>query len=178
MLFLTERSRKLFSFGIGLKGQLGVGKIENRYELTPVDISPDLNIVAIAAGGWHCALIDDKFNCYLWGWNLNGQVSAVPEDDDDSVFVLRPTRLVVKNELSGQEVKFKAVSLGARHTALVDTLGRLYTFGWNKYGQLFMEFPESDQNDDEYNLDRPVKVEEFTAIKSIKCSCWLTAIVY
>lgn len=177
ILFLTSTSNQLYSFGIGTKGQLGLGKIENRYELTLVK-PPSNNMVikSISAGGWHSAFLDDKFDCYIWGWNLNGQVSEC-DDTNDSVFIVNPTRLVVMGELSGQPVKFKNISLGSRHSAILDRDGNLYTFGWNKYGQLFIEFPELDPDED-YNFEKPIRIDEFVGIGAVKCGCWLTAIFF
>lgn len=182
MLFLTT-SNKLYSFGIGTKGQLGIGKIENRYELTVIKPPDNVTPVKIASGGWHSGFLDQNSDCYVWGWNLNGQVSVEDESQNDSVFVVTPTKLVVLDELSGKDVKFASISLGSRHSALIDLNGNLYTFGWNKYGQLFMDRDESINEEDEmFNFDRPVKIdsEEFDdkKVKRVKCGCWLTAISF
>ena len=182
MLFLTT-SNKLYSFGIGTKGQLGIGKIENRYELTVIKPPDNVTPVKIASGGWHSGFLDQNSDCYVWGWNLNGQVSVEDESQNDSVFVVTPTKLVVLDELSGKDVKFTSISLGSRHSALVDLNGNLYTFGWNKYGQLFVDRDESINEEDEmFNFDRPVKIEseefEDKKVKRVKCGCWLTAISF
>lgn len=176
ILMLTERTNRLLSFGIGTKGQLGLGKIENKFELTQIITNPEIKIKTICAGGWHSAFLDDNYDCYLWGWNLNGQVSS-QKDNNDSVFVADPRKLHVIDELSGKEVKFKRVSLGARHSALLDTEGSLYTFGWNKYNQLFFEnFRES--NEEDFNVEEPIKIVEFEKkVQDVKCGCWLSAIV-
>jgi alpha-tubulin suppressor-like RCC1 family protein len=51
ILMLTEQTRKIFSFGIGLKGQLGHGVIENLFQ--PVEIKYfTTKINKIAAGNF------------------------------------------------------------------------------------------------------------------------------
>ena len=179
-MFLTESTKRLFAFGIGTKGQLGVGKIENRYELTMVNIPPDVTIRSISSGGWHSGFLSNQNECYIWGWNLNGQVSMSDEANNYSVFVVKPTKLIILDDISDREVKFEAISLGSRHSSVLDTNGNVYMFGWNKYGQLFND---SDQNlslnrdEDEFNVEIPVKIERISRIKSIKCGCWLTATI-
>lgn len=186
ILFLSDSttpgSTSLFSFGIGTKGQLGLGKIENRYELTPVKTPPGVRIRSISAGGWHSGFVTaDTHECYLWGWNLNGQISMC--GDNDSVFVVSPTKLVVLDDLTGQEVKFIHVSLGARHSGVLDSNGNVYMFGWNKYGQIFTDSENlfdskstNEKEEEEYNVETPVKIEKLCSVKELKCSCWLTAI--
>lgn len=187
ILFLTQPSTpsssgRLYSFGLGTKGQLGLGKIENRYELALVHTPPDLNIRSISAGGWHSAFLADNGECYLWGWNLNGQVSMAVttstdndnDNDNDSVFVVSPAKLRVTSNLT--DVKFRAVSLGSRHSAVLDLDGNVYMFGWNKYGQI-EAFDENDEASAVNDVEMPVRIHRPTRVSSLKCGCWSTVFV-
>lgn len=102
--------------------------------------------------------------------------------DNDSVFVVSPSKLVVLDDLTGREVKFTDVSLGARHSGVLDSNGNVYMFGWNKYGQIFSESEnllesksKNEEEEEEFNVETPIKIEKLCSVKELKCSCWLTA---
>lgn len=139
-----------------------------------IDIPFGIKIHSICAGGWHSAFLDEQSNCYFWGWNFNGQVSF-QDVENDSVFVVKPEKLEIFKDFSEEIVKFKSVSLGSRHSALIDIENNLFTFGWNKYEQLFIE---SDLIKN-VNLEKPVRIEKFNSqITNVKCGCWFTAISF
>lgn len=102
----------------------------------------------------------------MWGWNSSNQLGI---QETDSAFVTIPTKINIVNEFTNETAKFKKVSLGTRHSALVDSNDNLFTFGWNKYNQLFQ-----DEND-EPEFEEPTKVLQFERkIKDVKCGCWFT----
>ena len=112
--------------------------------------------------------MDEENNVYMWGWNSSNQLGLVQETD--SIFVTIPTIISIVSELTNRALKFKKLSLGARHSVLVDLENNLFTFGWNKYNQLFLQ-----DEDDELDCEEPTKVFEFEKkIKDIKCGCWFT----
>lgn len=59
LLVLTGPNGQLYSCGLGTKGQLGLGTIENFYEFKKVSSLSQKRIKAIAAGGWHSGCIDE-----------------------------------------------------------------------------------------------------------------------
>ncbi len=156
-------------------GQLGHGKIENSYEPKLIEELNDKQIAQIATGnmGWHSSAIDIEGNCFVWGWNACGQLGL--EDNTNKVFITKPTRLALtKSYFTSEEVRFKEVSLGSRHSAFIDVENNLYTCGWNKYEQLVQE--NINQFDD-VNIEEPCKVEKFEKkTQSVKCGSWFTAI--
>ncbi|XP_076062626.1 uncharacterized protein LOC143037884 [Oratosquilla oratoria] len=64
----------VFAWGSGMKGQVGNGSLCEVEEPTPVEALCGMNIIYIAAGGWHSAAISDSGDVYLWGWNECGQL--------------------------------------------------------------------------------------------------------
>jgi alpha-tubulin suppressor-like RCC1 family protein len=110
----------------------------------------------------------------MWGWNSEGQIGV----ENESSFITNPTELIIKNEFTNEQVKFRNVSLGARHSILIDIENNLYAFGWNKYGQIFKE------NDVAYSLNQDTNIEEplkcFLSNKitiDVKCSNWFNLIL-
>jgi alpha-tubulin suppressor-like RCC1 family protein len=168
ILILSE-SKKMYSLGIGTKGQLGHGKIENCFDEPILVNTFEHKISAISAGGWHSGAIDENGSCFMWGWNSEGQVGVV---NDENVFITKPTRIVLIDDLTSKELKFKKLSLGSRHSALVDMQNNLYVFGWNKYKQLMLDFGEKESN-----LDEPLKCVQFDQnVIDVKCGVWFTLV--
>lgn len=163
---LLTKSGQVYSFGLGTKGQLGHGKIENCYEPKRID-SLKHTIILISCGGWHSGALDQEYNVYIWGWNASNQLGLV--ESEDSVFVSIPTKILMHNQITNEQIKFSNISLGTRHSALIDLENNLYTFGWNKYDQLFQ--------DHEQEFDEPTKVYDYEKkVKYVKCGCWFTLI--
>ena len=172
VLLLGSRSRRVYSFGIGTKGQLGHTKIENCFQPMVIDsLKAEIESISTGNCGWHSAAIDTNGKCYIWGWNSHGQLGI----DDDSAFIPNPNKLCVLNELTGDEVKFKGLSMGSKHTVLMDLSGNMYFFGWNKYKQLYE--PDGDEIIEEgemiNQIDDPLKSNQ-SKFKDVKCGCWFT----
>ena len=59
-------------------------------------------------------------------------------------------------------IKFRKVSLGTRHSSLIDCENNFYVFGWNKYGQLEADFNKSQMK---LTIDElTIKLEEKTML--------------
>ena len=77
----------------------------------------------------HTVMIDDEGSLWVWGHNEKGQLGLGHND-----FVAMPLQVNLrKNNVS---VKVASIALGDEHTAIVDKLGGLWTFGSNSHYQL------------------------------------------
>ncbi|VDP99972.1 unnamed protein product [Trichobilharzia regenti] len=65
-------SGQVFSQGIGSRGQLGLGDLSERTELTLIEALQILTVTQISAGHWHSACLTG--DVYTWGWNEHGQL--------------------------------------------------------------------------------------------------------
>lgn len=104
-LILTSNG-KVYSFGLGTKGQLGHGKIENEYEPKLIDSFKNEIIISIACGGWHSAAIDQNYNAYFWGWNSSNQLGT---DETERVFVTSPNKIQIHDLITNELISFKSV---------------------------------------------------------------------
>lgn len=109
-LILTIKG-KVYSFGLGTKGQLGHGKIENIYRPKLIQSFKD-EIIKIACGGWHSAAIDSNHNAYFWGWNSSGQLGI---KEMDSVFLTLPVKITIHDYISNEFVSFRQIRLFFRY---------------------------------------------------------------
>ncbi|KAI1288031.1 RCC1 domain-containing protein 1 [Halotydeus destructor] len=165
IIMLTKKGR-VYTYGRGNKGQLGHGCVEDEVEdARLVEALDGLKIERVEAGGWHSMAVSSTGDLYAWGWNESGQLgfrkSALP---------LTATPLPV--DAPEDNLNWKTVGCGSRHTMAATEDGRLFAFGWNKYGQLGIptsEYPFADE---------PTIVRSENAAKtlSVKCSYWSSLI--
>ena len=125
---VVARDGTLFSFGRNQNGQLGLGDTEDRLSPCVVQFFRDVGTrVRRAAGGAeHSAVTDARGAMYTFGWGRYGNLGHGHARD------LHVPTLV--ESLEGQHVTDPIC--GWRHSAALTDGGRLWTFGWSKYGQL------------------------------------------
>ena len=56
---------EVYSFGLGSKGQLGIGSLENSTQPVIVDALLPLKVKRIAAGGWHSIAVTGMMSLFL-----------------------------------------------------------------------------------------------------------------
>ncbi|KAL8470270.1 hypothetical protein ACS0TY_032930 [Phlomoides rotata] len=123
----------VLTFGWGLYGQCGQGSTDD--ELSPTCVSPLLGVKldGVAAGLWHTICISADGDVYAFGGNQFGQLGTGTDQAETLPRLLDAPSL--------ENVHVKAVSCGARHTAVVTEDGKTFCWGWNKYGQVMSHTP-------------------------------------
>ncbi|TYI30514.1 hypothetical protein E1A91_A05G378600v1 [Gossypium mustelinum] len=152
----------VLTFGWGLYGQCGQGSTDD--ELSPTSVSSFLGIkiVSVAAGLWHTVCISADGDVYAFGGNQFGQLGT----GGDQAETL--PRLLEDPSLENSHVKF--VSCGARHSAIITEDGKIFCWGWNKYGQLGLG--------DVIDRSTPSQVTiEGCRPKNIVCGWWHTLLL-
>ena len=134
---LTSEGR-FFTWGLNNYYQLGDGTREHR--ISPINITHhlDLNaeekIVDIALGTYmHTAALTSKGRLFMWGINSSGQggigTTTSPE------IIVTPKDITDYFNLETNEY-ITDMALGDRHTIVVTSENRVFTFGSNSSGQL------------------------------------------
>nr|XP_043632411.1 ultraviolet-B receptor UVR8-like isoform X2 [Erigeron canadensis] len=151
----------LMTFGWGLYGQCGQGSTDD--ELSPTCVSSLLGIPihSVAAGLWHTTCISGDGDVYAFGGNQFGQLGTGSDQAETLPRLLDAPSL--ENE------RAKVVSCGARHSAVV-TDGKVFCWGWNKYGQLGL----GDVID--RNIPTQVALEGFVP-RVVACGWWHTLLL-
>ncbi|KAK2968546.1 hypothetical protein RJ640_009391 [Escallonia rubra] len=152
----------LLTFGWGLYGQCGQGSTDD--ELSPVCVSSllGIRIEHVAAGLWHTVCISADGDVYAFGGNQFGQLGTGADQAETLPRLLDAPGF--------ESMQAQRVSCGARHSAVVTEDGKVFCWGWNKYGQLGL----GDVID--RNIPTQVAVDGCVP-KNIACGWWHTLLL-
>ncbi|GKV00633.1 hypothetical protein SLEP1_g13298 [Rubroshorea leprosula] len=116
----------LYGWGWGQYGNLGLGDRNDR--LVPEEVSSlDGEKMVMVACGWrHTISVSVNGQLYTYGWSKYGQLGHGDFEDH-----LAPHKL---EALSDSFIS--QISGGWRHTMALTCDGKLYGWGWNKFGQV------------------------------------------
>ncbi|CAI0443332.1 unnamed protein product [Linum tenue] len=142
--------------------QCGQGTTDD--ELSPTCVSSMLGIrmAAVAAGLWHSVCVSDDGDVYAFGGNQFGQLGTGVDQAETL------PRLLDAPSLENESARM--VSCGARHSAIVTGDGKVFCWGWNKYGQLGL----GDVID--RNIPSQLAIEGYT-LRSVACGWWHTLLL-
>lgn len=145
---LLDDEGKLFSCGWNCRKQLGYEKESHTFQR--VWSLSGIKFTNIACGwDFSCGVTDDHF-LFVWGSNSHGQLGLPKNHFPDEV---NPIRL---------HVNACSVSMGLRHTAIINSKGEVWTTGCGRHGQLGL-------GHDILQSDRFKRVPALTKISHIAC---------
>ena len=132
----VDQEGKVYTWGYNDNGQLGNGTtIDSKIPICISDISGNIlngkKIKQIAVGESHTVALDEQGKVYTWGYNYFGQLGDGTETDSRIPICI--------SDISGNPLQTKTiiqVVVGENHTVVLDEQGKVYTWGWNFYGEL------------------------------------------
>ncbi|KAI4299522.1 hypothetical protein L6164_032974 [Bauhinia variegata] len=133
-------------------------------ELSPTCVSSllGIQIEAVAAGLWHTVCVSADSGIYAFGGNQFGQLGTGADPTETLPRLLESPKL--------ENAHARSLSCGARHTAVITDDGKVFCWGWNKYGQLGL----GDVID--RNIPSEVTVEGCVP-KNVACGWWHTLLL-
>ena len=176
---------KVYGWGLGNYGQIGVGNGYNQYQPVVVrDIYGNEleDIVKVEAGENVSFAIDSHGNCYAWG---NGYASRAQKLDVAENIIDVTSKYVLSGNGSVYSISTKEtlpivgiiteLDEGIDHTVMLTSEGKAYAIGDNTYGQL-------GNGNNVSSTDTPVAIRIdsenlFTNIKEIKAGDKTTILV-
>ncbi|MBQ8379459.1 MAG: hypothetical protein IJX34_01430 [Clostridia bacterium] len=157
-----DEEGKVWSWGSNSSLQLGTGYENYSKRIssnTPVCVGGynnkigNVKIVDIVAGYAHTLALDSDGNLWAWGYNENGEIGITKEQLGESSYQCDPicitTLDIPDNSLYGKRIK--KIATNYEHSAVIDNEGKLYTFGYNYYGQLGNGFDTYNSSNLKYN---------------------------
>eukprot|EP00164_Ancoracysta_twista_P028227 GFYU01056152.1.p1 GENE.GFYU01056152.1~~GFYU01056152.1.p1 ORF type:complete len:318 (-),score=63.85 GFYU01056152.1:11-925(-) len=151
-LLLTYDGR-VYSWGCGQNGVLGIGDEYNRSSPTCIDALEDYRIMGVACGTDHCAAFSVDGVLFTWG---NGEFGRLGHGNN--VTQLLPVQLSLE-----KYGPVKVVACGFAHTAVVTENGALLTWGCGYKGPL--------GHGEERTLNTPRRVEALADKRIYSVSC-------
>ncbi|KAJ6357667.1 hypothetical protein OIU78_005502 [Salix suchowensis] len=152
----------LLTFGWGLYGQCGQGSTDDELSPTCVSSLLGIRIEAVAAGLWHTVCVSADGEVYAFGGNQFGQLGTGGDQAETLPRLLEAPSL--------ENIHAKTVSCGARHSAIFTEDGKVFCWGWNKYGQLGL----GDVID--RNIPSQVPIDGCVP-KAVACGWWHTLLL-
>ncbi|EKX48320.1 hypothetical protein GUITHDRAFT_162457 [Guillardia theta CCMP2712] len=130
---------RLFSWGLGADGRLGLGDSESRFSPTVVRRSiENLRICYVAAGGHHTAVLSDNGEIFTCGRGSYGQLG---HGDADPQLTLKKARALrhgclLLHIVQLRDKKIIKAACGDTHTLVISTAGEVFAWGAAEDGQL------------------------------------------
>jgi alpha-tubulin suppressor-like RCC1 family protein len=125
---------RVLTWGGNSSGQLGDNTITNKSVPTEITsrfgLSTGDKIVSISLGGWHSSALSSNGRVFTWGNNKFGQMG-----DNTTTNKSVPTEITSRFGLSNGD-KIVSISLHDFHSSAVSSNGRVFTWGWNNFGQM------------------------------------------
>ncbi|TMW55803.1 hypothetical protein Poli38472_008451 [Pythium oligandrum] len=147
---------RLYTWGRGDEGQLGHGDRVSHALPRVVSALAHQRVWLIAAGRSHSVAVTEDGAVYTWGSNEDGALGRPTGSDETSSAT--PTQV---DTLYG--VKVTQVECGSRHTVVLTSDKRVFSWGWGIYGQLGLG--------DATSRDIPTEVVAFRGKKVQKICC-------
>ncbi|KAL1539021.1 Ultraviolet-B receptor uvr8 [Salvia divinorum] len=117
---------EIYGWGWGRYGNLGLGDRDDRLLPAKVATVEGEKMVLVACGWRHTISISSSGSLFTYGWSKYGQLGHGDFEDHLIPHKLEALRDHHISQISG----------GWRHTMAATTDGKLYGWGWNKFGQV------------------------------------------
>uniref|UniRef100_A0A453NK49 RCC1-like domain-containing protein n=3 Tax=Aegilops tauschii subsp. strangulata TaxID=200361 RepID=A0A453NK49_AEGTS len=116
----------LYGWGWGRYGNLGLSDRDDRSVPEKVSSVEGEKMVLVACGWRHSVTVSSSGGLYTYGWSKYGQLGHGDFED----------HLVPRKLEALKDVSISQIAGGWRHTMAVASDGKLYGWGWNKFGQV------------------------------------------
>jgi alpha-tubulin suppressor-like RCC1 family protein len=130
-VLLLLRDGTVWGSGDNTWGLLGIGTTVS--SKVPIQVPGLHNIVAIAAGNYHCAALSVDGSVWTWGVTDFGECGTGLSTSNDRI--MTPVRIAIRNVAS--------LAAGHSHTLALDAGGSVWSWGLNIEGQLGLDLSDS-----------------------------------
>ncbi|KAM7529011.1 hypothetical protein LguiB_032421 [Lonicera macranthoides] len=117
---------EIYGWGWGRYGNLGLGDRNDRLVPEKVSVGDGEKMVLVACGWRHTISVSSSGGLYTYGWSKYGQLGHGDFEDHLVPHKLEALEEHIISQISG----------GWRHTMALSSEGKLYGWGWNKFGQV------------------------------------------
>jgi alpha-tubulin suppressor-like RCC1 family protein len=151
-----NEDNKIYCWGYNNYGQVGNGKYESVSEVAQLNSKlKEENIIDVCCGDWHSMALTSSGQLFAWGDNKYGQIGH----DKDEIRKPVPVRLMGFND-----EKIKSIACGSMHSMALTEKGDVYSWGFNKYGQLGI----GNTKNQNHPIRIDIKTQDFASIEKIE----------
>jgi alpha-tubulin suppressor-like RCC1 family protein len=158
-------SGRTYAWGCGASGCLGHGDKGDVLGPKPVSALLNTRIAYLECGGYHTLALSEDGDVFAWGRGdvnqLGVEITALCKDEVGFV-ALEP---VLMSGIKCAGVKVKGLACGEAHSLILDSDGKVYSFGWGDDGQLGVK-----ESSPSLNFIKNVNIVEDLQVKIAKVS--------
>eukprot|EP01133_Synstelium_polycarpum_P015240 gene15240-18039_t len=125
---IITASNQLWTFGSGSFGKLGLGSTED-YKI-PMQVRPTISFAYVACANEHTLALSVDGQIYSWGFGRKGRLGL---GNENASVLPASVYLPGLSTTNGRPIKVHA---GGASSACITDTGLVFTWGYNKYGQL------------------------------------------
>ena len=114
-----QKEGDIYTWGQSTQGQLGIGKVEQKYLSIPEMVSLPTQVLKISCGAGHVMALTVDYKVYTWGCNVLGQLGLGDTQTRNSPNLV--------NSLLERQVS--EIKCGAGHCLALDRYGVVYSWG-------------------------------------------------
>ncbi|KAL8140042.1 hypothetical protein V2J09_006063 [Rumex salicifolius] len=161
---LVSRQGEVFTWGEEFGGRLGHGIEKDSTRPRPVEFLAVKSVEFVACGEYHTCAITACGDLYTWGDGVH-RAGILGHDSETSHLI--PKR--VHGPLEG--IRVVSIACGTWHSAVITSLGKLFTFGDGKFGVL--------GHGDREDVLCPKEVHQLSGLRTVAVACgvWHTAAI-
>jgi len=178
-LVVEKHTAKLYAFGNDERGQVTGRRNVPIHEIAQAPVTPEFlkndEIDIVEAGLFHSAVITKRGQLITFGCDRFGQSNPSKEEMEFQGSSDQPKSCAHSRWKPIDADRVVDVACGRRHTVVVDSLNRIWTFGENKHGQLGRRTKaKKDPTPSIVNMEGKIRKHDIVTV----CSGWSHTILH